>query len=79
MQHCELIDRNDVLNYKHISNKLIEAEMLTSTKISFSIKFSTRSKDAKLTIFDGNKKMDLNSAGIHFKTGENVKRDNKSK
>ena len=60
-----------MLNYKNISNKLIEAEMLTSTKISFSIKFSTRSKEAKLTIFDGHKKFDLNSTGVHFKTGLN--------
>ena len=49
----ELLDGDDVLNFKHTSRQKIEAEMLTQTKISFAIKFSTYSKDVSMTVLDG--------------------------
>ena len=49
----ELLDKDDVLNYKHISNKQMENEMLSRNRISFAIKFSTHSKDVSISIKDG--------------------------
>ena len=64
-----------MLNYRNISQNQIEAEMLTQTKISLSIKFSTHSKDVSITVQDGRDNYTLNHAEKHYKTGTTQKRD----
>jgi len=46
----ELLDQDDVLNYKHVSENQISAMMLTKNKTTFVIKFSTHDKDVALNI-----------------------------
>ena len=70
----ELLDKDDVLNSRYINNNQIEAMMLTQTKISFTIKFSTHSKDVSISVQDGRENQMLNHAERHFKTGVTEKR-----
>lgn len=52
--------------------------MLTHTKISFAIKFSTHSKDVSICVLDNREQYILNHAERHYKTGYTVKkRDHK--
>ena len=53
--------------------------MLTQTKISFAIKFSTYSKDVSMTVLDGRELDFQNHAQHHFKTGYTEKRAPSSK
>ena len=48
-----LLDKEDVLNYDPPDKHRIEAEMLSSNKISFTFKFSTHGKDVSIKIVDG--------------------------
>lgn len=70
----ELLDKDDVLNHKHITGKQMENEMLSRNRISFSIKFSTHSKDVSISIKDGRECHNWNHAERHFRTGTTGKR-----
>ena len=64
-----LLDKEDVLNYDPIDKHRIEAELLSSNKISFTFKFSTHGKDVSIKIVDGRQWYEFNHASMHFKTG----------
>ena len=66
---CELLDKDDVLNDKHITNVKMEAEMLSRNKISFSITFSTHSKDVSISVKEGRDTSTQTHAARHYKTG----------
>ena len=64
-----LLDKEDVLNHDPIDKQRIEAELLSSNKISFTFKFSTHGKDVCIKIVDGRQWYEFNHSTMHFKTG----------
>ena len=64
-----LLDKEDVLNHDPVDKHRIEAELLSSNKISFTFKFSTHAKDVSIKIVDGRQWYEFNHASMHFKTG----------
>ena len=64
-----LLDKEDVLNYDPVDKHRIEAELLSSNKISFTFKFSTHGKDVSIKIVDGRQWYEFSHASMHFKTG----------
>ena len=65
----QLLDKEDVLNFDPVDKHRIEAELLSSNKISFTFKFSTHGKDVSIKIVDGRQWYEFNHASMHFKTG----------
>ena len=64
-----MLGRDDVFNSPQINKTQIEAEILASTKIYFTVKFSTTQKDVSIEINDGKNEAEISSAKLHFKTG----------
>ena len=64
-----LLGKEDVFNHDPIDKTQVEGEMLSSTKISFIIRFSTAVKDVSVDIYDGSKEAEISHAKIHFKSG----------
>ena len=62
-----------MLNCNPVSNSKMEKEIMTTSKLSFLLKFSTHSNEISLRITDGDKKeaekikrIEIDSASMHF-------------